>query len=66
MKKIYLYIAIVIILGLLTWVYIKYGDKSEPTQEAPTSPVVSPAGDQAPDLNPIDKTNPFNKYQNPF
>jgi len=36
------------------------------TETPKVDAVLNPLEDQIPELNPVEKTNPFNVYQNPF
>jgi len=78
-RKIALVIAGIIIVALAIYIYVAKNKKAaaptieetaqsleqvtaSPTINVPTSPI----DDKLPDLNPTQKTNPFNSYQNPF
>ena len=73
MKKLYIYLLIIAAIVVLVFTYLKYRTKSAPIPPPPAAEEnalfefnTNPIEGALPDLNPIDKTNPFIKYENPF
>ena len=74
MKKLYIYLLIIAAIVVLVFTYLKYRTKSDLTPPPPPAAEenalfefnTNPIEGALPDLNPIDKTNPFIKYENPF